>query len=131
MGIDITNFLPYVEILHDYAQRYNTNLTTAAFEIIKNLKAYKELKALENSVVEAQRSIQQLQVEKQQTEQELAILNMSIMRQQNAISVLSDLQAAGFNSSQIAELTGLINLWNGIGANTGGLNVFGQGNGGG
>jgi hypothetical protein len=59
------------------------------------------------------------------------MLNMSVARQQNAILALSDLQAAGFSSSQIAELTGLINLWNGVGqgANTGGLNIFGQGNG--
>jgi hypothetical protein len=103
MGTDITNFLPYVEILYECAQQHNTNLTTAAFEIVKNLKAYRELKVLENSIGEAQRSIQQLHVERQQTEQQLAMLNMSTMRQQKALSALSDLQTAGFSSDQISD----------------------------
>jgi hypothetical protein len=136
MKVDIRNFIPYVEFLHEYAQQHNTNLTTAAFEIVKNLRVYRELKVLENSIGEAQRSIQQLQIERQRTEQQLAMLNMSTARQQKALSALSDLQAAGFSSSQIAELTGLVSIWNGIGqgaytGTAGGLNIFGQGNGGG
>jgi hypothetical protein len=89
---------------------------------------------LEDSVGELQRSIQQLKIEKQQTEQQLAMLNMSTVKYQNAIAALSDLQAAGFNGNQIAELVGLVSIWNGIGRGAGmgtGLNVFGQGNGGG
>jgi hypothetical protein len=64
MKIDITNFMPWAEYLHEYSITHNIDLTTAAFEIVKNLTAYKELKVLENSIEKAQRSIQQLQVER-------------------------------------------------------------------
>jgi hypothetical protein len=58
------------------------------------------------------------------------MLNTSTVKYQSAIRSLADLQAAGFSGEQIAELTGLVSLWNGIGASPG-LNVFRQGNGGG
>jgi hypothetical protein len=128
MQIDITRFLPYVELLHDYSQAHNIDLTTAAFEIVRNLKVFKDLEQLRNAIGETKGSIQQLQVEKQRTEQELAMLNMSLVKQRDVIGALGDLQAAGFNNSQIAELAGLVSIWNGIGQGPG-LNVFGQGNG--
>jgi MFS family permease len=120
--------LPYVDILTDYSQANNTDLTTAAFKIVEYFKTHKELKTLKDSIEEAQRINQQLKSEKQQTEQQLAMLRMSVAKYQNAISALNDLQSAGFNTTQIAELTGLVNTWNGL-SGTGGLNIFGQGNG--
>jgi hypothetical protein len=128
MHIDIRHFLPYVDILTDYSQANNTDLTTAAFKIVEYFKTHKELKTLKDSIEEAQRINQQLKSEKQQTEQQLAMLRMSVAKYQNAISALNDLQSAGFNTTQIAELTGLVNTWNGL-SGTGGLNIFGQGNG--
>jgi hypothetical protein len=56
------------------------------------------------------------------------MLNMSTIKYQNAIAAVANLQAAGFSGDQISELTGLVNLWNGIVAGVG-INVFGQGNG--
>jgi chromosome condensin MukBEF ATPase and DNA-binding subunit MukB len=110
MKIDITNFIPYVEILNDYSQAHNTDLTTAAFEIIGHFKAYKELKTLEDSVEEAGRINQQLKAEKQQIEQQLAMLHMSTAKYQNAIGALNDLQSAGFSTNQIAELIGPLDV---------------------
>jgi hypothetical protein len=121
LGVDITNFLPWVETIQEHAMNHNTSLTTAAFEIVGHLKAYNKLEILQNAIGEAQGSIQQLQIKKQQTEQELAMLNMSTTKYQDAIRTLVALLTAGFSSDQISELTGLVNLWNGIGAGTGGL----------
>jgi hypothetical protein len=126
MNVDVSNFIPWSESIHEYAQQYNTNLTTAAFELVKNLRAYKELQTLENSIDRAQEQFQQLQIQKQQVEQQLAMLHMSTIKYQNTIAALNDLQAAGFSISQIAELTGLVSMWNKIGAGTGRLNVFGE-----
>jgi len=100
----------------------STNLTTAAFDIVKNLRAYKQLEVLENAIDRAQKQLQQ-------TEQQLAMLNMSTARQQKAIATLIDLQGAGFSGDQIAELTKLVNMWNKLPGT--GVNIFGQGNGGG
>jgi hypothetical protein len=80
MKIDIRHFLPYVDILTDYSQANNTDLTTTAFEIAEEFKMYKgstelkiktskELEVLQNSIQESNRSIQQLQIKKQQMEQ--------------------------------------------------------------
>jgi iron-sulfur cluster repair protein YtfE (RIC family) len=123
MKIDITNFLPWAEYLQEYSQNHNTDLTTAAFDIVKNLRAYKQFEVLQNAIEKAQRNIHS-------AEQQLAMLNMSTARQQKPIATLIDLQAAGFWESQIAELTKLVNIWNKLpGIDTG--FIFGQGNGGG
>jgi hypothetical protein len=129
MQVNITNFLPWAEFVHEYAANQNTDLTTAAFNIVKNLRAYKELEVLQRNIQQIKQHIQQLLAEKNQTEQQLAMLNMSTARQQKAIATLIDLQAAGFSENQIAELIGLVNMWNRL-PDTG-VNIFGQRNGGG
>jgi len=43
MKIDITNFMPWAEYVHEYAVTQNTDLTTSAYNIVKNLRAYKQL----------------------------------------------------------------------------------------
>jgi predicted nucleic acid-binding Zn-ribbon protein len=96
----------------------------AAKQIADILRACNNLESLQKTIGEAQRSIQQLQIKKQQMEQQLSMLNTSTVKYQSAIRSLADLQAAGFSSSQIAELTGLVSMWNKLPGNAGGLNVF-------
>jgi alkylhydroperoxidase family enzyme len=48
----------------------------------------------------------------QDATQQLAMLNMVNVQQKQAIATLVDLQKAGFSEKKIAELIGLINMWN-------------------
>ena len=40
MKIDITNFLPWVETVHEYAVTRNTDLTTSAYNIADDLREF-------------------------------------------------------------------------------------------
>jgi hypothetical protein len=75
MKIDITNFMPSAEYVYEYSQTHNTDLTTAAFD-------------RKESEFSCRESIQQ-------TQQQLAMLNMSTARQQKAIATLIDLLLGG------------------------------------
>jgi hypothetical protein len=56
MKIDITNFLPWAETVHEYAVTQNTDLTTAAFNIANDLREYRQLGSL-HKVVDAPTAI--------------------------------------------------------------------------
>jgi hypothetical protein len=55
--VDITNFLPWAEYVHEYTVIHNTDLTTAAFDIVKNLRAWKNLEAMQNAIEQAKKQL--------------------------------------------------------------------------
>jgi hypothetical protein len=50
MKIDITNFLPWVETVHEYAVTRNTDLTTTAYNIADDLREYRQLGSLHKAI---------------------------------------------------------------------------------
>ena len=77
---------------------------------------YKELQILQNTI--------------KKKEEQLKIINAISEEHQQAITTLTSLRNAGITDNEIAQLIELVKMWNGIGAGTGGLNIFAQGNGG-
>jgi hypothetical protein len=98
MKVDVTNFLPWIENVQEYASNHNTDLTTAAFDIMKNLKIWKNLQVLQNTIKKA--------------EERLSVLGPLIRGKEAAITTIISLQRAGFTKKQIIELTNLVNNWN-------------------
>ena len=99
MKIDITNFLPWVETVHEYAVTRNTDLTTAAYNIADALRQDRQLGSLHKTVEKA--------------EQQLSALNIVIEQRQRAITSLVDFQSKGISDTELIELNKLINSWGG------------------
>jgi hypothetical protein len=98
LGTDITQFLPWVETIHEKAQAENIpTLTKAAYSLAQDLRMYRQLAGLKKSI--------------QVTTQQLEMLNMSLEKQQQAIMTLLKLHSAGISESEIVELIGLVNQW--------------------
>jgi hypothetical protein len=57
MKIDITNFLPWAETVHEYAVTQNTDLTTAAYNIADDLREYRQLGSLQKCVEQAKQQL--------------------------------------------------------------------------
>jgi hypothetical protein len=119
MKIDITNFLPWVESVHEYAVTRDTDLTTAAYNLAHDLREYRQLGSLQKCV--------------EQAKQQLTVLEAFTAQMQAAITTVMNLQLAGFSEKDIHELIGLVNMWNkhssfgfGLGLNQG--NGSGGGN---
>lgn len=53
MKVDVTNFIPYTELVQEYSLTHNTDLTTAAFDIKKKLEAYRELEVINKEIKKA------------------------------------------------------------------------------
>ena len=81
MKIDITSFMPWAETVHEYAVTQNTDLTTAGYNIVKNLRTYKQLEVLQNAIMQAQK--------------QLEILDIFAAQKQQALTTLMNLQNAG------------------------------------
>ena len=84
--------------MQEHAIIHNTDLTTAAFEILKNLKAWKNLETVQNVIKKA--------------EERLSTLGTFIRQKEAALTTLVNLQLHGFSENQIIELTSLVNNWN-------------------
>jgi hypothetical protein len=108
LGVDITNFLPYIQTIEDKAIAEKTDLKTAAYGLAQELLEYRQLGSL-------RRSVGQVHQQMQQAQKQLEMLNMSTAKYQNAIRMLIDLQTAGFSGDQISELCQLVSMWNGVG----------------
>jgi prefoldin subunit 5 len=115
-GIDINQFLPWIETIHEKAEIEKIDIKLAAYNLAQELRLYRQLQGLQKSL--------------QLTQKQLEMLNVAILQKQQAISTLISLQGAGMTDSEIVELIKLVKMWNGIGTGTG-VNIFGQGNGGG
>ena len=89
--------LPWAGYVHEYAMTNNTDLTTAAYNIVKNLRTYKQLEGLQNAI--------------EQAKQQLNMLDTPTAQKQQILSTLMNLQLAGFSKKDIAELTGVIKRW--------------------
>jgi hypothetical protein len=98
MKIDITNFLPWLETVHEYAVTRNTDLTTAAYNIADDLREYRQPGSLHKAI--------------EQTRQQLSVLDAFTAQKQAAITTVMNLQLAGFSKKDINELIGLVNIWN-------------------
>ena len=101
LGVDINQFLPWIETIHEKAQAENIpTLTKAAYSLAQDLRMYRQLGGLKKSI--------------QLTTQQLEMLNMSLQKQQQAIMTLVNLHSAGISDSEIVELIGLVNQWGAI-----------------
>jgi hypothetical protein len=98
MKVDITTFMPWAESVQEYAITHNTDLTTAAFDIVKNLRAWKNLEAVQNAIEKAKK--------------QLVDLNTVTAQKEQALTTLLNLQVAGFSEKEISELIRLVNMWN-------------------
>jgi uncharacterized protein involved in propanediol utilization len=98
MKVDVTNFLPWIETVQEYAETHNTDLTTAAFDTMKSLKIWKNLEVLQNAIKEAERRLE--------------ILGPTVRGKEAAITTIANLQHHGFTKKQINELVSLVNNWN-------------------
>lgn len=109
MKIDIPNFLPWVESVHEYAVTRNMDLTTAAYNIAADLREYRQLGSLHKAI--------------EHTRQQLSVLDAFTAQKQ---ATASQLQMAGFTENDINKLINLKkNLWNkqpGFGFSLGALN---------
>lgn len=84
--------------MHEYAATKNTELSTAAFDIVKNLRAWKNLEVAQNVMRKA--------------EERLSTLGALIRQKEATMSTLMKLQIAGFSEKDITELTAVVNTRN-------------------
>jgi len=114
MKIDITNFLPWVETINEYAVTRNTDLTTAAYNIADHLREYRQLGSLHKAI--------------EHTRQQLSVLDAFTAQKQQALSILMNLQAKGVTDAEIVNLVNFPGRWNkqwsglGMGQGNGGVN---------
>lgn len=59
MNVEVTNFIPYIELVHEYAKARNTDMTTAAFDIVRNLREYRNLEHLRMTIAGGERYLKE------------------------------------------------------------------------
>jgi hypothetical protein len=104
MKVDVSNFIPWSETIQNYAVTHGVSLTTAAFEVMKALKEYPNLQAINKAVIQAH--------------QKLIALDALVIQNKAALKTLENLKAVGYTDENIRELVALVNIWSksGIGS---------------
>ena len=100
MKVDVRNFIPWTEVVQEYAMNHNIDLTTAAFDMVKNMRAWKDLETVQNVIKKA--------------EERLKALGIFIRQNESALATLMKLQAMGYSDKAVIELVKLVNSWSGL-----------------
>jgi hypothetical protein len=111
-GISLELILPYLSAINEKAVAENIDLKTAANNLVYDIREYRQLGTLQDSI--------------KQVKQQLSVLNAFNEQQKLAVTTLINLQLAGFSEKDTNELIGLIAAWNKSGI---GVPGFSQGNG--
>ena len=111
-GITLELILPYLSAINEKAVAENIDLKTAANNLVYDIREYRQLGTLQNSI--------------KQVKQQLSVLNAFNEQQKLAVTTLINLQLAGFSEKDINELIGLVTAWNKSGI---GVQGFSQCNG--
>ena len=96
LGTDITQFLPWVETIHEKAKTDRIDLRTASYRVAQDLRSYRQLDSLQKSIEQAQ--------------QRLALLNMFTAQKERALMVLMELQNRGVSLDEIYGLSKILDL---------------------
>jgi hypothetical protein len=111
-GISLELILPYLSAINEKAVAENIDLKTSANNLVYDIREYRQLGTLQNSI--------------KQVKQQLSVLNAFNEQQKVAVTTLINLQLAGFSEKDINGLIGLITAWN---KSDIGVPGFSQGNG--
>jgi len=111
MKIGLEEAIPWLETIVEKAEAEKIDQKTAAYHVASELRFYRQLAGIQKAI--------------EQARQQLSVLDMFTTHKQQALSILINLQLAGFSEKDINELIGLITTWNKSGVGLG----FSQGNG--
>ena len=90
-GITMELILPYLSAINEKALAEVADLKTAANNLVYDIREYRQLGTLQNSI--------------KQVKQQLSVLNAFNEQQKLAVTTLINLQLAGFSEKDINELT--------------------------
>ena len=98
MKLTLEDALPWIETINEVAQIQNTNINHAAIFVAQELRLNRQLGGIQRQIEKAN--------------QELALINMTTIQKQQALTVLSDLINRGVTESQIVQLINFAGEWN-------------------
>jgi len=97
-GITFDLIFPYIETLNEKAVLENIDLKTAAYNLILELRDYRQLRSMNRAI-----EVAKLQ---------LAAIDMFALNRQQALSTLVSLQQIGITEREIIELIDIVHRWN-------------------
>jgi hypothetical protein len=110
VGITFELIMPYLPTINEKSALENVDLKTAAYNIVHDFREYRNLGSMSRAIENA--------------EQKLSALSTFTTQKEQAINALANLQVMGYTEKDIAELTGMVNVWNksgiGLSHNNGG-----------
>jgi len=96
-GITLALILPYIAAINEKAVAENIDLRASANNLVHDIKEYRELGHLQGTIKRA--------------EERIAALDAFNTQKQQAVTILMNLQMAGFSEKDITELTACVNTW--------------------
>jgi alcohol dehydrogenase class IV len=96
-GITLALILPYITAINEKAVADNIDLKTSANNLVNDIKEYRELGHLQGTIKRA--------------EERIAALDAFNTQKQQAVTILMNLEMAGFSEKDITELTACVNTW--------------------
>jgi hypothetical protein len=98
IGVGFETAISWIETIKEKAEVEKIDQKTAAICITQELRSYRQFVGIQKKILEAN--------------QELALVNMSCMKKQQALTVLTDLLNRGVTESQIVQLINFAGEWN-------------------
>ncbi len=106
MGVGFNHINSWINVIREYALRKMVDERTATWRLAEDLKACSELAGFEDAI--------------QNAKNQLALLNMVIEGQKEAIAIIVDLKKSGMTDEDISNLVKVVSKWS---------SKVGQGNG--
>jgi hypothetical protein len=97
MELTLEDCLPWLETIKEVAQMQNMDIKTAAIYVATELREHRQYWGIQKQIERAS--------------QELALINMTAMQKQQALTVLNDLTSRGVTSEQIVQLIDFAAQW--------------------
>lgn len=98
MKLTLEDVLPLIEEINGVAQMQNMDIKASALYVIQELKLNRQLGGIQRQIERAN--------------QELALINMTTIQKEEALTVLMDLVNRGVTESQIVQLINFATEWN-------------------
>jgi hypothetical protein len=98
MKLTLEDALPWIETINEVAQIQNTDINHAAIFVAQELRLNRQLGGMQRQIEKAN--------------QELALINMTTIQKQEALTILMDLMNRGVTESQIIQLINFASEWN-------------------
>ena len=99
MNVTFQIILPYIMAINEKALAKNIDLTTSAYNLVQDIRQYRELGTLQSTI--------------KHLEERVSALNELNTQKQAAVITFMDLQLMGYSNKEITELVETVSRWKG------------------